>query len=225
MNILVVCDSGLYAQFGTSFVHAQTAAYAALGHRVRVIVPYAIGKRDWDGNRFSGPIHRWDQDGVEVYAMRHLSLSNYGIKGFNLASALRVLPRRLDKLLEDFSPEIIHAHALGFNTEIGAWLKNRLGVPLVATIHGGDLAVRRGRTPKTEALCRPHRSPGLCQHTATAAGCTLQCLCSHIRYSEWIPHRKCLPEPKQVPAFSGSGRFPDSEKKGRRHNPGLFKAV
>ena len=139
MNILVVCDSGLYAQFDTSFVHAQTAAYAALGHRVRVIVPYAIGKRDWDGNRFSGPIHRWDQDGVEVYAMRHLSLSNYGIKGFNLASALRVLPRRLDKLLEDFSPEIIHAHALGFNTEIGAWLKNRLGVPLVATIHGGDL--------------------------------------------------------------------------------------
>ncbi len=139
MNILVVCDSGLYAQFGTSFVHAQTAAYAALGHRIRVIVPYAIGKRDWDGNRFSGPVHRWDQDGVEVYAMRHLSLSNYGIKGFNLASALRVLPRRLDKLLEDFSPEIIHAHALGFNTEIGAWLKNRLGVPLVATIHGGDL--------------------------------------------------------------------------------------
>lgn len=141
MNILVVCDSGLYAQFGTSFVHAQAAAYAALGHRVRVIVPYAIGKRDWDGKRFSGPIHRWDRDGVEVYAMRHLSLSNYGIKGFNLASALRVLPRRLDKLLEDFSPEIIHAHALGFDSEIGAFLKERLGLPLVVTTHGSDASV------------------------------------------------------------------------------------
>lgn len=147
MNILVVCDSCLYAQFGTSFVHAQAAAYVALGHRVRVIVPYAIGKRDWDGKRFSGPVCRWTQNGVEIYAFRHLSLSNYGIKGFNLASALRVLPSRLDKLLEDFAPEIIHAHALGFNSEIGAFLKERLGLPLVVTSHGGDASVpfERGR--------------------------------------------------------------------------------
>lgn len=141
MNILVICDSGLYFDFGTSFVHAQAAAYAALGHRARVIVPYAIGKRDWDGNRFSGPIHRWDRDGVEVYAMRHLSLSNYGKGGFNLASALRVLPKRLDKLLEGFVPDVIHAHALGFNSEIGAFLKERLGVPLVVTTHGSDTLV------------------------------------------------------------------------------------
>ena len=46
MNILVVCDSNLYADFGMSFVHARAAAYAALGHHARVIVPYAIGKRD-----------------------------------------------------------------------------------------------------------------------------------------------------------------------------------
>lgn len=139
MNILVICDSNLYRDFSTSFVHAQAAAYAALGHRVRVIVPYAIGKRDWDKKRFSGPIHRWEQNGVEIYSMRHLAAGNHGVKHFNLASALRVLPGKLDKLLEGFAPDVIHAHALGFNTEIGAWLKNRLGVPLVATAHGGDV--------------------------------------------------------------------------------------
>lgn len=138
MNILVVCDSNLYDDFSASFVHAQAAAYAALGHRVRVIVPYAVGKRDWDGNRFSGPIRRWKRDGVEIFAMRHISISNYGKKGFNLASAIRVLPRKLDKLLDGFAPDVIHAHALGFNGEIGAWLKKRLGVPLVVTTHGGD---------------------------------------------------------------------------------------
>ena len=155
MNILVVCDSGLYAQFDTSFVHAQAAAYAALGHRVRVIVPYAIGKRDWDGKRFSGPVRRWAQNGVEIYAFRHLSLSNYGIKGFNLASALRVLPSRLDKLLENFAPEIIHAHALGSNSEIGAFLKERLGLPLVVTTHGSDTTVpmNLGEHERIRRLC------------------------------------------------------------------------
>lgn len=147
MNVLVVCDSCLYFDFGTSFVHAQAAAYAALGHRVRVVVPYAIGKKDWDGSRFSGSIHRWEQDGVEIYAMRHLSISNYGKAHFNLASALRVFHRRLDKLLEGFVPDVIHAHTLGFDSEIGAWLKERLEVPLVVTTHGSDTSApfKQGR--------------------------------------------------------------------------------
>lgn len=146
MNVLIICDSGLYFDFGISFVHAQAAAYAALGHRARVIVPYAIGKRDWDGNRFSGSVRRWDRDGVEIYAMRHLSLSNYGKKRFNTASAIHTLPKRLDKLLEGFAPDVIHAHTLGFDSEIGAFLKERLGLPLVVTTHGSDTStpVERG---------------------------------------------------------------------------------
>lgn len=155
MNILVVCDSCLYARFGTSFVHAQAAAYAALGHRVRAIVPYPIGKRDWDGKRFSGPVRRWTQDGVEVFAVRYLSLSRYGLGGFNLASALRVLPRRLDKLLEGFAPEVVHAHTLGFDSEIGAFLKERLGLPLVVTTHGSDTTVpmNLGKHEEMRRLC------------------------------------------------------------------------
>lgn len=137
MNILVICHYGLYLNFSNSFVHAQTAAYTALGHRVRAIVHIPVGKRDWDGSRFSGPVQRRDQDGVEIYLVRHLSFSNYGEKkGINLACSLRTLSRYAHKLLEGFTPDIIHAHTLGTDSEIGAWLKERLGVPLVVTTHG-----------------------------------------------------------------------------------------
>lgn len=155
MNILVVCGPHLYADFGTSFVHAQAAAYAALGHRARAIVAYPIWKRDWDGNRFSVPIRRWDRDGVEVYAMRHLSLSNYGSGGFNLAATLRALSRNTEKLLEGFVPDVIHAHYLGKNSETGAWLKERLGIPLVVTSHGSDVSipVEQGRGAELRRYC------------------------------------------------------------------------
>ena len=156
MNILVVCDYGLYLSFSDSFVHAQTVAYVALGHRVRVIVHTAVGKRDWDGNRFSGSIQCRNQDGVEIYFMRHLSLSNYGRRhGINRACAIQVLLRHADKLLEGFVPDIIHAHMLGTDSEIGAWLKVHLGVPLVVTSHGSDTSVpiEQGRGAQLRSYC------------------------------------------------------------------------
>lgn len=155
MNILVICHFGLYQNFGSSFVHAQAAAYATLGHRVRVIVPIAVGKRDWDGNRFSGPIRCREQDGVEVYSMRYLSLSAHGKSGFNLAHALRALSGKADKLLEGFAPNVIHAHTLGFDSEIGAFFKERLGVPLVMTSHGSDasIPIEQGRRAEVRRCC------------------------------------------------------------------------
>lgn len=155
MNILTVCYFSLYKQFSSSFVHAQAAAYAALGHRVRVIVPYAIGKRDWDGIRFSGPIRRWIRDGVEIYLVRYVTLSKYGEKGFNLASAYRTLSGILDKLLDGFVPDVIHAHTLGFVSDVGAFLKERLGVPLVVTTHGSDasILVEQGRLEELRRYC------------------------------------------------------------------------
>ena len=35
-------------------------------------------------------------------------------------------------------PDIVHAHAFGYGSEMGAWLRRRLGCPLVVTTHGGD---------------------------------------------------------------------------------------
>lgn len=155
MNLLVVCHYGLYQDFSYSFVHAQAAAYAALGHRVRVVVPIAAGKRDWDGARFSGPLLRRDEDGVELYLLRHLSISNYGRKGFNTFWALRSLAKHIDGILDGFVPDVIHAHTLGLDSSLGAWLKERLGVPLVVTSHGSDASVpvEQGRGGALKLLC------------------------------------------------------------------------
>ncbi len=141
MNILAICHYGMYQDMQTSFVHAQTSAYAALGHRVRVIVPIAWGKRSFDGKRFSPTLQKAESDGVEVYALRHLSLSHYGQKRFNTITALAALKGQLNKILTDFQPDVIHAHTLGFDSEVGAWLKERLGVPLVVTTHGSDTSI------------------------------------------------------------------------------------
>lgn len=155
MNILVVCHYGLYRDFTSSFVHAQAKAYAALGHRVRVIVPIAIGKQDWKGRHLSAPCDFHNVDGVELCLLRHLSFSNFGKSRANLANALTVIRKNLDKILAGFSPDIIHAHTVGFDSEIGAWLKEQIDVPLVVTVHGSDVSIplKEGRGAEIKAFC------------------------------------------------------------------------
>lgn len=155
MNILIVCHFGLYRDFSYSFVHAQAKAYAALGHRVRTVIPIAIGKENWDRKRISSPPQKRAIDGVELFPVRYLSLSKYGETRFNTTSALRAVRRRLGALLNGFAPDVIHAHTLGFDSEIGAWLKVRLGIPLVITTHGSDVSipVERGRGAELKPLC------------------------------------------------------------------------
>lgn len=155
MNILVVCHYGLYRDFGSSFVHAQAKAYAALGHRVRAVVPIAAGKRDWDGKRFSAPLQCREKDGVELCLLRHLSLSNYGKARFNTAAAVRSFRANLGTILDGFAPDVVHAHTLGFDSGIGAWLKGMLGVPLVVTTHGSDASVpvEQGRGAELKPAC------------------------------------------------------------------------
>lgn len=50
---------------------------------------------------------------------------------------------------------MIHAHTLGFDSAIGAWLKERLGVPLVVTTHGSDtsIPVEQGRAAELKPFC------------------------------------------------------------------------
>lgn len=157
MNILVVSHYGIYSDFSISYVHAQAVAYAALGHRVRVIVPVALGKRDRDGKRFSSAVVSRNKDGVEIMDLRFCSLSRYGEKHFNTVSAIAALQCNFSKLLKDFSPDIIHAHTLGFDSKIGAWLKRKLHCPLVVTTHGSDtsIPVEQGKLQELKAACAP----------------------------------------------------------------------
>lgn len=155
MNILVVCHYGLYSNLSFSFVHNQIREFAKQGHHVRVIIPNGWGKIGRDGKRIGKVLRVSQADGVELYDLRYLSLSKYGEKGFNTRRAIGVIRSHLKNILQDFQPDVIHAHTLGFDSEIGAWLKRKLGCPLVVTTHGSDAAVplQQGRAQQLRAEC------------------------------------------------------------------------
>ena len=104
---------------------------------MRVIVPLAFGKRGYDGARIFPAAARRVIDGVPHQYVRYFTLSRFGANGFNARQAIRAVSR-LDLA---FIPDVIHAHTLGFDSEIGAWLKARFGCPLVVTTHGSDTSI------------------------------------------------------------------------------------
>lgn len=154
MNIFVVCHYGLYQDLSSSFVHAQAKAYAEAGHRVDVLIPVALGKNC--ANRRIFPLHRRRlADGVHLHYIRFLSLSNYGEKRFNVNSAKKAVQFHWRKLFRESAPDVVHAHTLGFDSDLGAWLKRKLGCPLVVTTHGSDTSVpyANGRKDWLKSCC------------------------------------------------------------------------
>lgn len=155
MNILVVCHYGLYEDLSYSFVHNQIREYAALGHRVRVIIPNGLGKVGRSGGRLEKPLLISLADGVELYDFRYLTLSRYGQRGFNTASAVAAIALQWNQIFSDFRPDVIHAHTLGFDSEIGAWLKRKFNCPLVVTTHGSDTngPLEKGQVDYLKSWC------------------------------------------------------------------------
>ena len=155
MNILVVCHYGLYEDLSFSFVHNQVKEYVKLGHRVRVLIPNGVGKTGRDGRRVGKALCVSCIDGVELYDLRYLTLSRYGEKTFNVQSAIGGIRAHWKALFADFRPDVIHAHTLGFDSRIGAWLKRKLGCPLVVTTHGSDSTTlyKNGEKASLRGLC------------------------------------------------------------------------
>lgn len=141
MDILVICHYGLYQDCSCSFVHGQVKALAALGHRVRVVIPTPWLKTGVDGKKTGKPLIVRTVDGAELYYVRYLSLSRYGEGGFNARRAAAAIERHRFALLRDFDPAFIHAHTLGFDSDVGAALKKRWGIPLAVTTHGSDTSL------------------------------------------------------------------------------------
>ena len=153
MNILAVCHFGLYSDLTSSFVHNQMKEFAALGHRVRVIIPNGVGKRGRDGKNLDLGLRISEADGVELCDLRYLTLGAYGEKFFNSSSAIAAIGLQRRRILDDFQPDVLHVHTLGFDSEIGAWLKKEFSCPAVVTTHGSDTAVpmANGKAPE---LCK-----------------------------------------------------------------------
>lgn len=138
MNILAVCHFSLYEDLHSSFVHNQIREYAAQGHKVLCIAPIPFGKSDRNGSKIGHPVTKTRVDGVEIADVRFLSLSVWGQKAFNHRSAIAAIRANRKAVLGDFVPDVIHAHTLGLDSRIGAWLKAEFGCPLVVTTHGSD---------------------------------------------------------------------------------------
>jgi len=155
MNILVVCHYGLYENLSFSFVHNQIREFAKRGHRVRAIIPNGWGKNGRGGDKIGKSLQISQVDGVELYDLRYLTLSSYGENGFNTRRAIGAIQSHWKKLFYDFQPDVIHAHTLGFDSDVGAWLKSKFGCPLVVTTHGSDAAVplQRGQREMLCAVC------------------------------------------------------------------------
>lgn len=156
MNILIVCHYGLYENLSFSYVHAQAKAYAALGHQTHVVIPIAVGKSR--NRRRIFPLHQHEVvDGVHMHYIRHISLSNYGKKHFNTASAKLAVRAHCKALLKQFTPDVIHANTFGFDSSIGVMLKEITGCPLVVTTHGSDVSIpyAQGKTAYIKA-CTEH---------------------------------------------------------------------
>lgn len=141
MNILIIAGNGLYYDFSASFVHSQAIAYTKLGHRVRVLIRLPYGKRDGFGSLSCQTVTLKRKDGIDLLYMRYFSLSKYGENGWNQKRAISAASRIIQQITDGFPPDIIHAHALTTTAVLGAFLKERLNVPLVITTHGSDTFV------------------------------------------------------------------------------------
>lgn len=152
MKILVVAHCQNDGSPTAIFIHDQVKEYVAMGHEILVLSPIALGKRDFLHHRFHSDIYEIDQ--VVHIILHHFSLSNYGKNGINQRSAIFSAHRWMS-YLKNFQPDVIHAHTLGLDSDLGAWLKEKLHCPLVVTTHGSDtsIPVEQGRAAELKPLC------------------------------------------------------------------------
>lgn len=172
MKILVVAHYQTSDSPVSSFIHDQARAMQQEGHELLMLVPVALGKTDCFGERFGSTVRRTEIGGLRYVFVRFLSLSYYGRNRFNACSSELSLRCGLLGALRAFAPDIILAHTLGFDSEIGVFLKRRLGCPLVVTTHGSDavLPLDEGRQALVKRWCEQ----------ADAIVCVGEKLCSRL---------------------------------------------
>lgn len=156
MNILIVSPYGLYNNLSFSFVHAQAKGYLSQGSTVRVLILTPFGKSRDNASRFETGLKHQCADGIDLYYLRYLSVSNWGAEnGLNSKLAVMALKPKLRDLISDFKPDIIHAHTFGVSCDVGYWLKRELNVPLVVTTHGTDTLkpLQQGRLDYLKNSC------------------------------------------------------------------------
>lgn len=142
MNIL---EAYLYGYH--KFALPQAKEYVRQGHRVRMIVFHAFGKKRF-GHNIAPFLDYEEDDGVEVYYLRMISLSHIGEKiGFNDFSERWFLKWKLSRILQGFQTDVMCFHALDRGAYVAPYLKKKIGCPAVLTVHGTAMSAlfRAGR--------------------------------------------------------------------------------
>ena len=137
MNILSICNYEFYEYPEASFVHQQAVEFVKEGCTVHVLVLFPFGKRTNEKSFIGKEVVL---DGVNVHLIRYISLSNYGTRFFNDNSIIHVLNHFIKYKLRNFSPDVIHVHAIG-NAKPGVFLKDHYKARLVVTVHGSDFNI------------------------------------------------------------------------------------
>ena len=138
MNILVISHYGLYSDFGNSFVHDQAKAYVSIGNKVKACIFIPFGKK-CNNSRFISSFDENYVDGVDVTYIRYISLSSFGEKiGLNTLFAKLSFKIHSNRILNKFNTNIVHAHTLGFDSELGAYVGKKCSCKCIVTTHGSD---------------------------------------------------------------------------------------
>lgn len=141
MKILVIAHFQNDSSPTAMFVHDQIKELKLLGNEMLVISAVPIYKNDYHGQRFVPFVRKEIIDGIEHIFFRYFSFFRFGIWGINARSAIRTIRSGILKEIKAFSPDVIHSHTIGFDSEIGGWIKAQIDRPLVVTIHGSDAEV------------------------------------------------------------------------------------
>ena len=202
MNILVISPHGMYFDYTLSFVHHQAKAFVEAGHRVRVIVPLAIGKKSNEGRRFGPIVEHLVRDGVEICYVRHLSLSSCGSLRFNPASAKLMCRLFCASIMQDFHPDVVYGHTIIFGGKLAPYFREKYHIPSVITTHGGDtdVSLKPQNRAKAKAICNQADAivavSGAYLKKTQQIGTSTRSLrilngfaVSHLSDAEKIPHR------------------------------------
>ncbi len=138
MNVLVVAHYQNDGSPCASFIHAQVKAFCENGLDVRVLVPIPVGKVGINRTRFTPIIEKKVIEGVHYVFIRYFSASNFGVYWLNHFNAIISMKIYFKQIFKDFIPAIVHAHTIGLDSNIGAWISSKVDCPLVVTTHGSD---------------------------------------------------------------------------------------
>lgn len=128
---------------GGTFIHDQATHLISAGCKVKVLVPVPyvpnilIGRDRWQ--TYAKIPYEDTIDMVSIDYPRYLRLPGKWFHSISCYSQYWGLKKRIRTLMDEFRPNILHAHAATAPGYIGLMIKKIYGLPLVCSLRGCDI--------------------------------------------------------------------------------------